>query len=342
MSPPTNNTGHRRIGLISLIMAIAFLLGLFTTYQYVRARGLDYLDQGYQIKRHQSVLEGHAGIPWQHRVLAPYMINPIIKCLERLHIPRHIAVSFIVFRVFLDTVILLLFYIYNRKLGLSFVYALVGMALLAWGMSHSHYDSDLQFSTFLDIIFFLLAGLCILEKKFVWIIPITILGAFNRETSGLIPFLLISAVMFGQPRESSGKVIPVFAMAFLAYIAVFFGLRIFYSHQEELLPYGHSRGLDMLQYNLFRFITWLQLVATLSIIPIVALIGYRKWPYQLQVFFWVIVPIWLVVHALGAVMAESRLFLVPQAMVFIPAALLTLAQQAHTLDYTSATLRHRG
>ena len=45
---------------------------------------------------------------------------------------------------------------------------------------------------------------------------------------------------------------------------------------------------------------------------------------QLRVGLWTIVPLWLVVHSLAAVLAEARLLLVPQALVFIPGALFAL------------------
>jgi hypothetical protein len=153
-----------------------------------------------------------------------------------------------------------------------------------------------------------------------------LLAALNRETSGLIPFLLLAVSVFVHREGAWRKVMPVFTSAFLIYVAVFVGLRLFYGSRELLVPYGHHPGLDLLQYNLFRMVTWRQLIATLSIIPFIAVIGYYRWPFHLQVFFWVIVPIWFLVHAVGSVMAETRLFLVPQAMVFIPGALLSLAR----------------
>jgi len=333
----------RKMTLATTIVLMALLLGLFTTSEHVRARqgGIDYLEHGEQIERHRAVLEGHAGDSWQYRVLAPYLINIVLRVFEHLHIPHFIAAAFILFRVIQDASILLLSYAYHRKLGLSWSHGVIGMALLAWGMSYSHYDSDLQFNTFFDVIFYLLAGLSILQKRFVWIVPITLLAALNRETSGLIPFLLIFSI-FALPEGSWREVMLFFIAACVTYVAIFVGLRFLYESQELLIPYGHHQGLDLLQYNLLRAITWQQLIATLSIIPIVAIIGYRKWPLQLRVFFWVIVPIWFIIHAFGAAMAETRLFLVPQAMVFIPGALVFLAQQPYALDYASAPLRRSG
>ena len=319
----------KTITVTTLIIVMGLLLGLFTTSEYLRARGASIysLERGPQFKRHQAILEGRAGNPWQYRVLAPYLLDEIIKIFTNLHINHAVSIAFVFLRVLQDTTILLLAYAYYRELGLSLPYALIGMALLAWGISNSYFDSDLAFNTFFDIIFYLLAGLCILKGKYIWIVPITLLAALNRETSGLIPFLLLVSV-FMLHKGSLRKVIPVFIVAFAVYVAIFVGLRLFYGKQELVVQYDLYPGLKLFAYNLFRSETWRQLIGTLSIIPIVALIGYKKWPLQLRIFFWAIVPIWFLVHAFTAIMAETRLFLVPQAMVFIPGALYCLTQSA--------------
>lgn len=315
----------RRMVLVVIIVGMGLLLGIFTTSEYVLERGIDYISQGgEQLARHQAVLEGRAGSPWQYRVLAPYLLEGVLTLFEHLHVPNHVAAAFTSLRVIQDTLILLLAYVYYRKLRLSLPHALVGMALLAWSMSYSHHNSDLQFSTFFDVIFYLAAGLCLLYARAVWLPFITLLAAMNRETSAVIPFLLLATFVFVLPRAPLRKMAPVFLASLGIFIVIFFGLRLLYEPQKAIFPAGHHPGLDLLQYNLFRAVTWRQLLATLSIVPIVAVIGYRTWPVQLQAFFWVIVPVWFVVHALGAVMAETRLLLVPQAMVFIPGALLTL------------------
>ena len=320
-----NNATYGTIKMTALVIVIGLLLAIFTTSVHVYELGIDNLDKKVQLDRHQDIINGHAGNPWQYRVLAPYMINVVIKVFRHLNIPHYVAISFILFRFIQDTFVLLLSFAYYRKLGLSWSNALIGMIFMAWGMSYSHYASDLQFNTFFDIIFYFLAGLCILQQKYIWIIPITLLAAFNRETSGLIPLLLFFSIAMLQ-KESIRKVLPIFITAVVVYIVVFVGLRYYYGYQELILPYDIYPGLDLLRYNLFRPITWLNLIATLSVIPILAIIGYQKWTRQLQIFFWVIVPIWFLVHAFGAVMAETRLLLVPQGMVFIPGALFYLAQ----------------
>jgi hypothetical protein len=63
--------------------------------------------------------------------------------------------------------------------------------------------------------------------------------------------------------------------------------------------------------------------------PVIAMLAYRRWPPSLRLAFWAVVPIWLSVHFVAALVAEARLMLVPQALVFIPGALIGLAAE-HT------------
>ena len=114
-----SNLNCKTITLATIIIVMGLLLGLFTTYEYFSARGLDYLEHGNQIKRLHAVLEGHAGNPWQYRVLAPYLINVVFELFEQLHIPHPIAISFIFFRVIQDTIVLLLSYTYYRNSSLD-------------------------------------------------------------------------------------------------------------------------------------------------------------------------------------------------------------------------------
>ena len=334
----------RAIGLLVL----AALLGAFSTAAYVDARGLDYFSRD-QVERHQAVIDGHAGNPWQYRVLAPYLVERIAARVAPHRQPERMATIFLVFRWLQDTSILLLAFAYYGALGLPTAHRLVGMAMLAWGISYSHYDSDMQFNTFFDVIFYLLAALCVIRQRWRWLVLITLVAAFNRETSGLMAFLLLPVAMINEPRSprvwwpAVRRVMPTMGVSLVVYAAVFLWLRMHFGAQELRIPYDHAPGPSLFLYNVARVITWQQLLATLSIVPIVALAYYRRWPDQLRVFFWVLVPAWCVVHAVGAVMAEARLFLVPQALVFIPGALSALAVPTRTTapglpDRSDATL----
>jgi hypothetical protein len=315
----------RRAILGCVVVFFSVFLGFYSTTEYVSVRGIDYIENGRQLERHLDVLNGTAGNPWQYRIFAPFLLDLLIRYLMDLGANHPVAVGFISFRIFQDSLILLVAFLVYRKLDLSPAFSLLGMAVLAWGMAASHYDSDLQFSTFFDVLFYLLAGLCVLHRKFWLIVPIMVLAALNRESSGLIPFVVLFAPILFESRRPFHRNFFQFLAASVVFLSIFVGLRFVYPNQDLVVAYGQQPGFDLLAHNLFRLVTWRQLIGTLSVIPLIAIAGYGKWRPEIRLFFWVVVPVWFVVHAVGSVMAESRLFLVPQALVFIPGALCTMA-----------------
>jgi hypothetical protein len=307
------------------VLAVAILFSLVTVAWQVQTLGLPYLETWNQIQRHNAVLQGTAGNPWQYRVLAEYAAEGFIRIFQGMNFPHAVAVAFIFFRLLQNVLIFLAAFYYYRRLRLSIPHGLMGLGILTWSMTTALYDSDLQFNTYFDILFFLLAGMAILSEKPLWIIPLTVLAAFNRETSGLIPLMLLAAQYRTPPGKARTLSIGTAGFSLALYAAIFVGLRLYYGHQELILAYGHAPGFDLLSYNLLRLITWVMLIATLGILPILAICSYSHWPCVLRSFFWVIVPVWFLVHAFVSVMAETRLFLVPQALIFIPGALILLS-----------------
>lgn len=309
----------------ALLIGVCLLLATLTTTAWIEARP-HYFNNGNQLIRHERVLNGEAGNPWQYRVLTAWMVEGTIRVMRAMDTPAPNAAAFAFFRFVQDLLIFLAAVFYYRKLGITQIQAILGAMLLAWGTSYAHYDSDLQFNTFFDIFFYLLAGTAIVSARPLWIVPITFFAALNRETSGLIPVLCFAAAYVAgkMPRLKAAYVA---GASLTIYTVIFFALRLSYGAQELIIPYGQTPGLVLLFYNLFRPVTWWQLLLTLGIVPIVALAGYRTWTAELRAFFWTLVPLWVVIHFFGAVVAESRLFLVPQALIFIPGALLYAQQE---------------
>lgn len=304
-----------------IIFYVSLALAIFT-YRWQIQRFGDNEIQIYQIPRHENVLNGTAGNPWQYRVLSEYGVEEGIKFLENLGFPYPDAArnAFKGFRLFQNLLIFMLTAWYYQTLGMKVQAALVGMAMLAWAMTHSYLDSDLQFNTHSDIIFYLLAAISIVRQKTWLLIPITFFAALNRETSGLIPFMLLALY----PKFSRRDLL-IFLAALAIYGLIYGYLRyVRYEAQELIQPHGQSPGWELFNFNMRRYPTWELLFATLNIVPVLALLAYRRWPPALKGFFWAIVPIWLTVHAFYSVMAETRLFLVPMVIVFIPGALLPL------------------
>ena len=322
--PPTKPGKILSITFVLICIVLFSILTVYVQVQVLDKPFMAYLEQGLQIQRHNDVLQGSAPNPWQYRVLADYLVEGMIQLFKSLNISHPIGSAFIAFRFIQNVLIFWLAYLYYRKLNLSPAHALIGMAILAWGITYANYDSDLQFNTYFDMLFYLLAAWLILAKRPWWMIPLMVLAALNRETSGLIPFLALALLLPWSADANNRKIILPAVASLVIFAVIFAGLRLLYPNQPISVPHGQHMGLELLRYNLFRTLTWTQLFATVSIVPALALLAYKKWPAALRVFFWVMVPIWMLIHPFTSVMAETRVFLVPQVLIFIPGALFLL------------------
>jgi len=170
----------------------------------------------------------------------------------------------------------------------------------------------------MDVVFYLSAVLVIHEKRYWYLLPVVFLATMNRETGGLIPFLLLPSPIRNRWRKD---LLLVFISTAAIYCMGFVLLRIIYAPQETLEPYGISIGYEMLVYNGGRRVTWENLFGMLHILPIIALADYQKWPQEVKHNFWIMIPLWVVIHAFFSIMAETRLFLVPSLIVMVPGAL---------------------
>jgi hypothetical protein len=313
---------------VLIILCCAVLFSLLTVFAQVRELGLPYLEGG-QLSRHMNVLRGKAGDAWQYRILSTYLVDWLIRGLTHLGFPHPVASGFILFRIFQNTLIFLLTAFYYQKLGLNTYVMLIGLSLLAWGMTHALYDSDLQFNTYSDVIFYLAASLIILHGQYSWLIPVTGLAALNRETSGLIPFMLIAYSLWTKPSKKPQKsAILIASICCALYAIIFLSLRHVYGEQPLILAYGNRLGGETFVYNISHYRTWVQLFATMGILPLMAIFSFHQWPDSLRAFFWAIVPVWFLVHPFISIMAETRLFLVPFALIFVPGALFGVANKS--------------
>ena len=328
---PASETGHQASAWrwIGLLVVIALGLALFTVYdQVVHRKGVEYLWDT-QLRFHRWIMEGVSPAPWQYRVLTAYLMEGVIRWFQALGHPSPHAIVFVAFRVLENTAIFALCGLYWEKLRIRRVAILIGLMCLAWGMTYAGYRSHLAFDTYLDVAFYLLAALIILDHKDVWLIPLIAVAALNRETSALIPFLLLAArVGSGLKSTLQRQTAVLFIAGVLLFGFVFLGLRAAYGPRELMAPYEHHLGADLLMYNLANPYTYYSLFATFGFISLLSLARWRQWPTVLQRWFWVLVPLWAVVHAIASVVAEARLFLVPYVLVVLPSALLALGEDS--------------
>jgi hypothetical protein len=329
---------HQRIFII-LACCVLTLVTVFSQFEYNRARyGEDYVSIEH-FQRHEYIMDGTAESPFRYRILSDYILEAGLVSLrwvglDTLEIPlfKHTGklspfeiVSFL-YRCAQNLIIFLFGFLYFRSLGLSLPSSLLGLTLAAYGMSFAFFNTDLAFYTYTEVACFIIAAYCINIGKMYAVIFITALAAFDRESSILIPLLLAGAI-------ATKHNIKIFSLAFvrlsssvlyslIAFIAVFAGLRLIIgpaSYSDS--AYGDFYpGIQLLALNLKYHRTWTGLAQMFTILPC-SLLFYKRWhPLLKQYLLWLGVP-WLVVHFIGGSTGETRLFLVPLFIIFIPAAL---------------------
>src|SRR5438270_13952090 len=67
-----------------LIVGCALVFSVFTVWIQVDTMGAAHLERGIQIHRHEAVLMGISGDPWQYRILSDYAVEPVIVLLKNL------------------------------------------------------------------------------------------------------------------------------------------------------------------------------------------------------------------------------------------------------------------
>jgi hypothetical protein len=313
---------HKKVSIVLLLLLALILAGVTVRLQLDSLQGGIGFLRGEQLLRHQNVLTGQAQDPWQYRIFSEVVAEGFIRFFQLFQVQDPISFGFIALRILQNTAIFLLGYALYHRISASKAIALVGILLLASCMKNAFYDNDLSFNTYFDVIFYLIVMLLLLIRSYYWMIPLMVFAALNRETSGLIPFLMLPAVM-DEPRAGLGKYIP-FVLSVTVFGITFFGLRFLIPNRPLYIPYGVTPGVPMLIYNVTRSFTWEQLFHTLGLLPFLGSFFYFVWPRVWQRFFLMLCPTWFVVHFALSVAAETRLFLVPLAIIFIPGILYTL------------------
>ncbi len=320
----------RRIALPALILG----LGLMQTNLQFQMLGSEFhrsvqeAINTVQLPRHMAVLYGDAPNPWQYRVLSEWILEAFIYISSNLlRLENAASISLLGFRLVQNFILLTVAYIYFVKLGITKAVSIYGIFLLAGGMLHIFYQSDLSFNTYFDVIFYLLAGVLILDEKYEWVPVLMIAASLNRETSVMIPVLLIAWAWL---RKSSNwtKALISGLIGLLVWGLVFAALHMYYPNApmfklgDEILP-----GWALFRYNLSVPKMSILLLQTLGFLPLIGIIAYRYWNLFVRICFLLLVPVWIAIHAFSSVWAETRVFLVLLSMAFIPAVLPFIDQR---------------
>jgi hypothetical protein len=348
------------------ILFLSFCFSLLSLYPIFR--NFYYGNGILTYTRHIAFLEKRSDFynPWQYRVFCPavvegmmwvynHTVDKIYPIEEKIHVRIDSStgqtdvtkkfvelaqtkgavkymIVFIFFRfiehlaIFLFAYILWSYFIANDWL------LFFGLIFLTLAMGNSVAVADLTFNTYIDNILYLLTACLILYRGSpYWLLPIILVGAFNRETSIMIPFLyFISNVRLEgvdwkhfRVKDIRFPVLPVWLLTvaqYLIFFIIFFGIRHYYGYRPPQ-EWKVEPGLPMLKLNLMSadgVKSYFEMIGTFGVIPFIILYKFRQFPYILKLWFIAIVPVWFLVHLATVVTYQTRLFLVPTILIFLP------------------------
>lgn len=313
-----SNPANRLLWLFFILILSAYVLYEHATQELAT-------DLSVQIERHEKMLAGESEFynPWQYRVFSMWVLEGVIQAFESTFPGKPAIIPYLFLNYLQFILIFWLFIIYLRLLRVSNPYLLgCGLIILCYSMASSYFRSDLSFNTYFDIAFYLLAAVIILQKRYWWIVPLTFVAALNRETSGFIPLMLLAPYSLESLKSTPREKWMIAGISLLLFAIVFASVRLYYGYQPGYGINNMSSPADFLVFNFTFFRLYPLLIGTLSIVPILILFGLKHLPPVIRSWFWLIVPLWFVIHFIKSNAMETRLFLVPQVLIFVPALLL--------------------
>jgi hypothetical protein len=315
------------------VLAALIVLGLaaMCVFAQEQALGLSFIEHT-QVMRHDAVLSGTAPDPWAYRLFSEWIVALVLRTTQLLRFARPEIVGFLTLRVLQNVAIFLLAIAYYRRLGLGPQLQAIGVVLLAWSMSHALYNSDLSVNTYFDLIFYLLAALCVVSGRTWMLVPIVVVAACNRDTAAMLPALALAPLLGRVARaprttmqllrdaDARGSIV-IAAIGVLAFGTVYLGIRKVVGPAPW--PWGNTGATTMLRANLHDRNVYLQVPLTFSALPVLAAWRWHRLPERLRGLLLLFGPLWTTTLFLLVYVAETRIFLVPIALAFIPAALVS-------------------
>ena len=319
-------------------------------------------------ERHKAVIEKRSEYynPWQYRILCPmivegmlfvydHTIDKIFPIEKKIHFSIESstgtnpetdgfvklmqtpgAMKYMVIFIFFRLIEHFIIYLLAWKLWGAFIknkwLIFFGINFIALSFGNAVTAADLSFNTYLDIIFYLLtANIIVYHKDARWLIPITVLAAFNRETGILIPALyFISKTNFSNFNLKKLNIKDInfpkkqtwffTALLYIFFIIGFIGLRMYYGYQPQQV-WKAKAGWPMLKLNLMSAAgikAYMELIGTFAVVPLIILYKFKSLPYLLKKWFLFLVPIWFAAHYVSVVAYQTRLFMVPLILIFMP------------------------
>ncbi len=305
------------------------------------------------VSRHEDMLSKKAQFynPWQYRILSTYLLEGLIQIYQytgikalipELEVPQ-LGISLRQHLPFILVKWLLLFVVFisaNKYfIQLKILHAshrLMGLWLLGFAMYPMQFSGDLSLDIYIEVSCYLLAACYILKKQYYPVIILTFIAALNRESSGFIPILLGIYIIYINwdlvvsdipLNEKLNRMIILLAPSILSgliYLIVFMGIRYHFGYVSPSSVYGNQSYWEFFTWNFSQPTSYIQFIRTFTLYPLLIVITFRKWPQPLKIWSICMLSAWIFIHLGWAVVRETRLFLVPLALLIIPGVIIVL------------------
>ncbi len=360
--PTTQSLLKNRILVALVVLGVIGWMAVYPIYNnYYKGLAIEQFERFLDWKAGKSMFFN----PWQYRILCPVLVETIYQVFDHtvfaifpIHAPEYnlpgnasdknaitqkmlelssnpefikYSIVFVLFRFLEHLVIFWLAFKYLSLFVKNQALIILGVMLVPLFMANGVMDSDLAFNSYMDVILYLWAGLVIVKNlSYWWIVLISVLGAFNRETSLLIPVIFF----FSKVDWSNFRAIPTFikdnfqlltvcVVATVLFLGIFVSIRAYYGYQPQT-QWRVPAGPQMLKLNLLSSVavkSYNEMFGVFGFLPIWCLFIFKQMNRNLKVFFIALVPVWFAVHFISVVAYQGRLFLVPTFLVFLPAVL---------------------
>ncbi|MBL0744246.1 hypothetical protein [Chryseolinea lacunae] len=367
-TPTTQLSSRSKVAYSILIFFIIAWMAAYPIYtNYYRGLAIEQYERFLDWKADRSMFYN----PWQYRILCYEIVEGTYQVLDhtvfklihfagpQLNLPGNTGdknevtqkmlrlaqqpefikytIVFVGFRFLQNALIFFLAFQYFSHFLKSRSIVLLSIMFIPFMMGNAVVDSDLSFNTYMDVTLYLLAGLVIVKGySDWWIVPLTILGALNRETSLMIPAIYFCSKVdwskwpdFKQLFFTNFKPWIVAAVSMVFFVVIFAAIRMHFGYRPQT-DWRVPAGLPMLKLNLFSSVsvkTYMEMYGVFGFLPIWCLFLFKEMNQYLKIFFIVIVPVWFGIHLFSVVAYQSRLYLVPTLLIFLPVVLQHIENQ---------------
>lgn len=327
----------RSRAFVAAVAALASIITVAVQFSFIYSRYGPHWVDGTEFTAFQQKLGWAATVPDRYRILSAFALDGVLHISplgSQLGPAAEFEVVVWAFRLVQNFVDFLLAFWYLRTLRLSRRMSILGLVLMVYGMCAFGYGAGLSIGTYTTLALFMLAGVVINLHRDWWILPLTVIAALDSELAVFIPAMLFSARLAEMDwskqslaRILSSRFVKPTAWSVMGCLIVLIGLRYFIG----AAAYSTSRygavypGLHLAALNATNPLTWIGLAEMYSLLPL-TLVFFRRWPATLRFTLCFVAVPWFLGEFVFGSTSETRLFLIPLWVVFVPAALKLVSE----------------